>query len=44
VRLDDAFAAGGMRGFLDARDGPFIPEPGGPKSKVKAATSGGNQK
>jgi enoyl-CoA hydratase/carnithine racemase len=34
-RLDDAFAAGGMRAFLDARDGPFLPEPGGPKSKVK---------
>src|SRR6185312_14089776 len=35
-RLDDAFAAGGMRAFLDARDGPFLPEPGGPKSRVKA--------
>lgn len=36
-RLDDAFEAGGMRAFLDARDGPFLPEPGGPKSRVKAA-------
>ena len=35
-RFDEAFAAGGMRAFLDARDGPFLPEPGGPKSKVKA--------
>jgi hypothetical protein len=27
---------GGMRGFLDARDGPFLPEPGGgPKSRSK---------
>ena len=43
-RLDHAFAKGGMRGFLDARDGPFMPEPGGPKSKVKTATSGGNEK
>src|SRR5712692_6559518 len=37
-RLDEAFEKGGMRGFLDARDGPFLPEPGGPKSRVKAAT------
>jgi enoyl-CoA hydratase len=24
---------GGMRAFLDQRDGPFYPEPFGPKSK-----------
>lgn len=33
---DDLFAAtreGGMRSFLDQRDGPFYPEPFGPKSK-----------
>ena len=34
-RMDEAFAKGGMRAFLDARDGPFLPEPGGPKSKPK---------
>ena len=34
-RMDEAFARNGMRGFLDARDGPFMPEPGGPKSKVE---------
>ena len=39
-RLDEAFEKGGMRGFLDARDGPFLPEPGGPKSRVKAETPG----
>lgn len=43
-RLDEAFEKGGMRGFLDARDGPFLPEPGGPKSRVKAAAPGGNEK
>jgi len=44
-RLDKAFAAGGMRGFLEARDGPFLPEPGGPKSKMKApAGAGGKEK
>ncbi len=36
-RMDDAFKQGGMRAFLDARDGPFLPEPGGPKSRVKVA-------
>lgn len=34
-RLDQALKAGGMRAFLDARDGPFLPEPFGPKSVVK---------
>jgi enoyl-CoA hydratase/carnithine racemase len=38
IRLDEAFARGGMRAFLDERDGPFQPEPGGPKSRVKAST------
>ena len=36
---DKLFAAqktGGMRGFLDERDAPFLPEPFGPKSKPKA--------
>ncbi len=32
-RLYDAQRAHGMRGFLDARDNPFKPEPFGPKSK-----------
>jgi enoyl-CoA hydratase/carnithine racemase len=33
--LHKAQKDGGMRGFLDARDGPFLPEPFGPKSKPK---------
>jgi enoyl-CoA hydratase/carnithine racemase len=33
--LHEAQNAGGMRGFLDARDGPFLPEPMGPKSKPR---------
>ena len=43
-RLDKAFEQGGMRAFLDARDGPFLPEPGGPKSKVKAPAAAGDGK
>jgi enoyl-CoA hydratase len=31
--LHNAQEVGGMRGFLDARDGPFRPEPFGPKSR-----------
>ena len=31
-----AMQQGGLRAFLDARDGKFIPEPFGPKSKPKA--------
>ena len=31
-RLMEAQREGGMRGFLDARDRPFLPEPFGPKS------------
>ncbi len=37
-RLDEIKNAGGMRAFLEARDGPFQPEPFGPKSKVKPAS------
>ena len=33
--LWDAQSKGGLRGFLEARDGPFPPEPYGPKSIVK---------
>lgn len=33
--LDDAQETGGMRGFLQTRDGPFQPEPFGPRSKVR---------
>jgi enoyl-CoA hydratase len=33
-KLFAAQRAGGMRGFLAERDGPFLPEPFGPKSKV----------
>jgi enoyl-CoA hydratase len=35
TELHQAQQQGGMRGFLDARDGPFQPEPFGPKSKPK---------
>lgn len=35
TELHQAQEQGGMRGFLDARDGPFQPEPFGPKSKPK---------
>jgi enoyl-CoA hydratase/carnithine racemase len=28
---------GGMRGYLDARDGPFLPEPFGPRSRTTPA-------
>ena len=31
--LNEAFRRGGIRAFLDARDGPFQPEPGGPRSR-----------
>jgi len=31
-----AMREGGLRAFLDARDGKFIPEPFGPKSTPKA--------
>lgn len=34
-RLEEARQKGGMRGYLDARDGPFLPEPFGPKSKAR---------
>jgi hypothetical protein len=35
-RLFAAQKSGGMRGFLDARDSRFLPEPFGPKSKAKS--------
>ncbi len=31
--MEDAAAEGGMRGFLEVRDGPFRPEPFGPRSE-----------
>ena len=31
--LNEAYRRGGTRAFLDARDGPFQPEPGGPRSR-----------
>ena len=34
--LDEAYRRGGIRAFLDARDGPFQPEPGGPRSRRDA--------
>ena len=30
-----AQAEGGLKGFLEARDGPFLPEPFGPKSRKR---------
>jgi enoyl-CoA hydratase/carnithine racemase len=33
-RLDEARQTGGFRAYLEMRDGPFRPEPFGPKSKV----------
>ena len=32
-QLNEAYRRGGIRAFLDARDGPFQPEPGGPRSR-----------
>lgn len=34
--LFDAMEANGMRGYLDARDGRFLPEPFGPKSRPRS--------
>ena len=34
--LGEAYRRGGIRAFLDARDGPFQPEPGGPRSRTDA--------
>jgi enoyl-CoA hydratase/carnithine racemase len=34
-RLDEARETGGMRAFLQERDGPFLPEPFGPKSRPR---------
>ena len=33
--LGEARAQGGLRAFLEARDGPFMPEPFGPKSRAR---------
>ena len=33
--LNDAMASGGLRGFLQVRDGPFQPEPFGPRSRPR---------
>ena len=33
--MDDAGKERGMRGFLEVRDGPFQPEPFGPRSKPR---------
>ena len=33
--LEEAREQGGMRGFLQQRDGPFQPEPFGPRSEKK---------
>jgi enoyl-CoA hydratase/carnithine racemase len=33
--LEEARAKGGLRGFLEVRDGPFQPEPFGPRSKPR---------
>jgi hypothetical protein len=33
TKLFEAMKEGGLRAFLEARDGPFHPEPFGPKSK-----------
>jgi enoyl-CoA hydratase/carnithine racemase len=34
AQLMDAMRNGGMRAYLEMRDGPFLPEPFGPKSRV----------
>jgi enoyl-CoA hydratase len=35
-RLFEAQREGGVKAYLEARDGPFHPEPMGPKSKPRA--------
>jgi enoyl-CoA hydratase len=35
-RLFEAQRAGGLKAYLEVRDGPFLPEPMGPKSKPRA--------
>ena len=35
AHLEKAREEGGFRGFLEARDGPFVPEPFGPRSKPR---------
>lgn len=34
-RLEEAFKSGGLRSFVEARDGPFLPEPFGPRSRAR---------
>jgi len=34
AHLEEARKQGGLRAFLEARDGPFLPEPFGPRSRV----------
>ncbi len=41
VKLDAAFREGGLRALLQARDGPFIPEPFGPRSAQGSAPPAG---
>ena len=36
-RLFEAQRTGGLKAYLEVRDGPFLPEPMGPKSKPRAA-------
>ena len=36
--LNAAHQAGGLRGFLEARDGPFQPEPQGPRSRPRQSS------
>jgi len=36
AKLLDLMQTGGLKAFLDARDTPFEPEPGGPRSKKRA--------
>lgn len=38
LRLWETMRSRGMRAFLEERDGPFLPEPFGPKSKVRTRT------
>ncbi len=40
-KLDAAFREGGLRAFLQARDGPFTPEPFGPRSAQGLAPPAG---
>lgn len=39
ANLSKAFQEEGLKAMLVERDGPFLPEPGGPRSKVKGTTT-----